>query len=338
MRHHVGSIIGLLLTATLAAPCPTLANQTDDDAPLEARCHDVAARGELAVLGRTGGIVTIDIEDPARPREIGRMGVNATIRVVALDGDRAWLAGGAYGVALVDISDPIAPRFLQRIDVPGKVLDVIPFAEDRLLLAESRHGLSVMDVSDPARARRTASVGTRDEVRALALQDDLLATAEEHGGVRLFDLSRPDNPDELAEIDVEGALDVAFIESLLLVTAGKRGTLLFDVSERRSPRAVGEIAAERSALTVIPHGRLALVGSGSAGVQILDPFPPDGPRAIKRVRLSGRFPAGRLAVSGHAVLVAADLAGFAVIDLEAVDDPHVLHPRSRRMRVGPTDD
>jgi len=331
MRLHAGTIIGLLLTVTLVTPFA--AHADDEEKPLEARCYDVAARGELAVLGRTGGIVTIDISDPARPREIGRMGLNATIRVVALDGDRAWLAGGAYGVALVDISDPIAPQFLQRIDVSGKVRDVIPLNADRLLLAESRHGLSVMDVSDLQRARSVASISTRDEVRGLALNGDLLATAEEHGGVRLFDMSRPDNPDELAEIDVAGALDVAFVDSLLLVAAGKQGTLLFDVSEPHAPRQVGEIPADRSALTIIPHGRLALVGCGSAGVQVLDPFPPDGPRAIKRVRLSARFPAGRLAVSGQTVLVATDLSGFAVIDLEDVDDPRVLHPRSRRMRV-----
>jgi hypothetical protein len=75
------------------------------------------------------------------------------------------------------------------------------------------------------------------------------------------------------------------------------------------------------------------VGNGSAGVQVVDPFHPDAPRSIGVVGLSSRYPAGRLAVEDDVVYVAADLGGLAVIDLENLDEPRVLHPRSRRMRV-----
>ena len=88
----------------------------DQDISLAARCHDVAVAGDLVVLGQTGGIVTLDVSDPANPRELGRLGIKATVLDVTLDGDTAWLAAGAYGVVQVDLSSPESPRFEQRID------------------------------------------------------------------------------------------------------------------------------------------------------------------------------------------------------------------------------
>ncbi len=202
-----------------------------------------------------------------------------------------------------------------------------------MLVAEGREGLSVIDVSEPNRPYRATSVSTRAELRALALRETVLATAEELAGVRLFDVSRPDTPRELSVVPVEGARDVAFVEELLVVAAGRQGLVVVDIAEPKSPRIVAEVPPLRSALTVAPHGRLALVGSGIAGVQVVDPFAADGPTMIKSIRLSSRFPAGNLTADGHLVYVAVDRGGFAVLDLENVDDPRVLHPRSRRMRV-----
>ena len=304
----------------------------EDAKPVTVHTQDIAVSGDVAVLARTGGIITLDVSDPVRPREIGRMGVQATILSVRLEGGRAWLAAGAQGVVLADLSEPAEPRLEWQVDVVGRVREVLPVGE-RVLLAESRHGLSVYDLSDPERPRRTASLSTRGEVCALALEGDLLATAEELAGVRLFDVRSPDHPHELALVDVEGARDVAFVGDRLLIAAGRRGVVVVDASEPRSPEIVGEVAPERSAVSVARFGRLALVGNGSAGIQVVDPFHDEGPRARAHVPLSSRYPAGRVAAEGSVAYIAADQAGFVMIDLADLDAPRMLHPPSRRMRI-----
>jgi len=318
-----------VLALVLAAGSGTRAQDAE---PVTVHTQDIAVSGGVAVLARTGGIITLDVSDPVRPREIGRMGVQATILAVRLEGTRAWLAAGAQGVVLADLSDPADPRLVWQVDVVGRVREVLPLGE-RVLLAENRHGLNVYDLSDPERPRRTASVSTRSEVRALALEGDLLATAEELAGVRLFDVRSPDHPRELALVDVEGARDVAFVGNHLLVAAGRRGVVVVDASEPRSPEIVGEVAPARSAVSVARFGRLALVGNGSAGIQVVDPFHDEGPRARALVPLSRRYPAGRVAADGSVAYIAADQAGFVMIDLADLDAPRMLHPPSRRMRV-----
>ena len=297
-------------------------------------CRDVGVRDQLAVLAQTGGIVTLDLKDPAHPRELGRLGLHATVVRVAFAGNEAWLAAGAWGVARVDLEDPAAPRLLQRLDVTGKVADVLPMGS-RLLVAESRDGLSVWDVSLPDRPKRTASVPTRGEVVAVALDGSRLATAEELAGVRLFDLEHPDTPRELATVEIEGARDVAFVEGRLVVAAGKRGLVVLSLDEPRAPRITAEFPPpEKSALAVAPFGKLALVAGGAAGVQVVDPAGGEGgARALRTVRISSRHAAFGVAASGTTVLVAAGELGFAVLDLSNLDDPKVLYPTGRRMRI-----
>ena len=56
------------------------------------------------------------------------------------------------------------------------------------------------------------------------------------------------------------------------------------------------------------------MGNGSAGIQVVDPFHDEGPRATAHVPLSRRYPAGRVAAEGSVAYIAADQAGFVMID------------------------
>ncbi len=320
------------LAAALGVAAPSANAAPVEEHPLPAACHAVAVQDGLLVLGQSGGIVTLDSGDPARPRELGRLRLDATIVGVVLDGARAWLAGGSQGLFRVDLSEPAAPRLVQRFDVDGSVR-AVALGRDRLFLAASQEGLGVVDLSLPDRLRMTARIGTRDEVRALALRENLLATAEESAGVRLFEVSRPDVPRELAQVGIEGALDLAFVGEFLVVAAGRRGIVLLDLADPRSPRQAWEVPTPRPASTVAAQGRWALVGCGSAGVQVVDPLASDGPRVLRSLRAPGRHPAGRLAADGSIAFVAADRGGFVVFDLTDLADPRLLHPTSRRMRV-----
>ncbi|MCO4773565.1 MAG: hypothetical protein KDA24_26265 [Deltaproteobacteria bacterium] len=85
----------------------------------------VRAQGDLAyVADADGGLVVVDIADPAAPSVVTRLDVPGAVKDLELAGDRAVLAAGASGVALVSLADPRAPGLVEVEDTPGSALGV----------------------------------------------------------------------------------------------------------------------------------------------------------------------------------------------------------------------
>ena len=63
------------------------------------------------VADRGGGLVILDVSDPAHPTEIVRLVTNGSVESVALskDGTKAYVANGSKGLVILDVSDPAHP-------------------------------------------------------------------------------------------------------------------------------------------------------------------------------------------------------------------------------------
>jgi len=328
-----GRTLCMLALTLLSAPSLTVGKPKLKPAPIVIHTLDVASRGTLVLLARTGSLVTIDTSDPSRPVELGRLAFAATAQAVTLDGDRAWVAAGSHGALLVDLADPELPQLIGRVNLDGNVRHVLPLGENLILVAEDREGLSVQDLSEFERPRRRISLSTRDRVRRLARHEGLIATAEGKGGVRLFDFSKPTVPRELATIDTEGsAVDLILRDETLWVAAGKRGLLQFDISNPRRPELVAELAPLRSAQGLLAREEQILVACGDAGIQIVESGE-QGLVEVGRLRLSQNFPALRMAGMGSLIAVATQRGGLALVELDGQAGPVVRFPRGRRMKV-----
>jgi len=301
--------------------------------PQEVRSHDVALDGDRAFLARTGGLLVLDLSDPAQPRQVGQLPLPATVLGLTLDGPRALLAAGAHGLYVVDRTEPERPVVLARHDGFGTVHHAVPLG-NHVALAEGSHGVGIVDLTLIDRPRVVATLAGRGDARRLAIAGDLLAVAEGAAGVRLFDVSRPAAPRELAALAAEGARDVALGPGVLLVAAGRRGVLVYHLAAVRAPRRVAEVPVEGSALALTPAGDGRwLVARGGAGLDVIEVGPTGTARHLSSVKLPRSTPVMRAAVSGTLAAAAADVAVVATLDLTDPRRPAVLSPPERRMRV-----
>jgi hypothetical protein len=303
--------------------------------PQQIRSHDVAVAGSRAFLGRTGGLLVLDLSDAALPRQVGQLQLPATVLGLTLDGERALLAAGAHGLYVVDLSKPEQPRIVAHHDAFGTLHHAVALGH-HVALAEGSHGVSFVDLRLLERPRVVATVATRGEVRRLALSGPTLATAEGAAGVRLLDVSRPDVPREIAALSsAEGARDVALDARLLLVAAGRRGVLIYGLTEPRAPRLLAQVPVEGSALALAPlDERNWIVARGGAGLDVLEVDPGGQATAVSRIKLPRSTPVMRATVRGTLVVAAADVALLATLDLTDPRRPLVLAPPERRMHVG----
>ena len=75
----------------------------------------MVANGLAYVADGLGGLVTVDVSNPAAPTRLGaRTGLPGYVRDVAIAGDYAYLALQDGGVAVLDVSDPRFPSPVAR--------------------------------------------------------------------------------------------------------------------------------------------------------------------------------------------------------------------------------
>lgn len=118
-----------------------------------------ASDSKVFVADGQGGLVTVDVTDPAAPVVLGRVVTGGDARNVKVDGNIAYVAAGSAGVVVVDVSNLASPTIISRIAVPGSALRVAPSQAwtgsrvAKFLSVAAWNDARVYDVTDPTAPR-----------------------------------------------------------------------------------------------------------------------------------------------------------------------------------------
>lgn len=299
------------------------------------RTYDAVPHGSTVLLGRTGDVAVWDVTDSDRPVERHRLTLPATVLALAADEDRAVAAAGSHGLYVIDLDAETAePELVARFDTPGFARDVL-LDGDRAILADDRYGIRVVDlVESPSRPRQIALLPTRDRVLALARDGALAASAEGQAGVRLWSLDAGPVPREAEVVtDVGTAHDVALSAGLLLVAAGREGLVVFRLQANDPPVRIARLALDEPAERVGAANDVAWVSTGTPSIERIDLGDPARPVRLEPIRLHRSAPVGRVRALPGRLLAAVDTAGLGLVDLSRPDEPVVLLPRERTLRI-----
>jgi hypothetical protein len=166
--------------------------------------EDVAVLGQVAyVADHDGGLVTADVSDPTRPRELSRLGFanpefGAAIDLVAVArGERVLVfVGTTEGLFVVDATDPANPTLLgsKRYRAGKAAVEDVEVAGDFAFLALWQKGVRVLDVSDPGDPREVGRIDVDAPVYEVHVVNQTLMVAAGPLGLLSYDLARPGLP------------------------------------------------------------------------------------------------------------------------------------------------
>jgi len=118
--------------------------------------HTVAGKdGFLYVPRQAGGLLVVDVRDPAKPQRLGEFkdqeGLPLKVYGACIDvwGDRAMVLAAKKLLLVYDVSRPDQPRLVSTLPIPDA--DLLCAKADRLYLGHAKGGLTVVDLADPAR-------------------------------------------------------------------------------------------------------------------------------------------------------------------------------------------
>ena len=80
--------------------------------------------GMAFVTALDGGLSTVDVTDPVRPRLVGRVATGGVARGLAVDGNTVYVAAGSEGLVVVDVSDLTRPKVVGKAGTRGTAVRV----------------------------------------------------------------------------------------------------------------------------------------------------------------------------------------------------------------------
>ena len=222
----------LMVVAAAAAP-PRLEQMFSGQWPEYARgdATDVVVVGNRAYVAfGYGGLLILDISNPANPVRLGGCETGGYARSVAVSGTVAYVADDWKGLQIIDVSHPASPVRLARYDmemawsvaVSGTVACVADYGVAR--------ELRIIDVSNPSHPVGLSSFATAYPAVAVAVSGTVAYVAEalytDEGGntatdgcLEIIDISNPSSP-RLLSSPVGGAvLSVAVSGTVAYVTS-----------------------------------------------------------------------------------------------------------------------
>ncbi|MBI2939849.1 MAG: hypothetical protein HYY04_05365 [Chloroflexi bacterium] len=223
----------------------------DPTRPVLAGYHDtpgdissVAVGGGRAYLAETpywngsqslgGGLTTVDITNPANPRELSFLHTRGEVRDVAVAGSYVYIVESGYwtgsegapgGLRIVDVSNPASPVVAGSHDI-GDAWGVAvagPYA----YVAAGSEGLLIVDVADPTRPTRIGSYRTQGYAQGVTVVGTFVYLAASESGLRILDVADPTRPAEVGYYDTPGrARSVAIAGSDVYVADGEGGVVI----------------------------------------------------------------------------------------------------------------
>jgi hypothetical protein len=193
-------------------------------------------------------LVTLDISQPADPKEISQTQIGWDVETLYPTADYLFV-GGARGMYIFDRSDPAAPDEVGRVE-HFRACDPVVVSGDVAyvtLRGGSRCGaapdvLLCVSIHDPSRPIVLGEKPMKTPY-GLAIDATHLYVSTGENGYELFDVSEPWEPTRLNAWDDRPTRDFVWMDRILYALTFD-GLLIFDASNPREPVLLSELRSE----------------------------------------------------------------------------------------------
>lgn len=197
-----------------------------------------------------------------------------SVRDMALDGDRLYVAASGAGLQVFDVAEPIRLERVATLGLPGPAT-MVAVAVGYAIVGIGNHGWGVVQVSGTASPRLVAWSDSSGSPGALATDGQRhVFIAHSTGSLSVVDLRDPQSPREVGHLIEDrlsaAAVGIAVGSGLVYVTGDTGGFSIIDVSNPATPFMAGQLQSRwpTSALAVV--GTRAYVADPELGLRVLD--------------------------------------------------------------------
>ncbi len=249
----------------------------------------VARDGGWAYIAGGGGLLVVDVTDPASPVAAGEGIAPGFPNDVAVGGGLACLASGAAGLQIFSIANPPAPQYVAGVAISGYARTVA--LRGAMVYVGTQYGLHAVDVSQPGQPILLGAVidgAIRDVELSGALGCVARCTAQAHE-LLVVDFSSPALPLPLGCIDLPSLINgVAIAGDRAYALSYHGGLHIIDLTRPQSPSLLGGVLLPNIPLAVAAVAGTVYVADQEAGVLVVDVTNARAPKVLGHLQTPGQ--------------------------------------------------
>jgi hypothetical protein len=184
-----------------------------------------------AYIAGSRGLEIVDISEPYAPMEVSHLSGGEARGIDVYDGI-VYLAVPGIGLEVIDVSDPSSPRKIRMVQDTQNAWDV-HIHEGVAYVGCHANGIRILSLVQKESPELISRYFDDDGGEALGVWGDgkRLYIADNFG-VEVLDVSDPYHPFEIGEYDkVNGAHDLSVNGSFVYVAEGRKGLIIFEITE-----------------------------------------------------------------------------------------------------------
>jgi hypothetical protein len=259
---------------------------------IEGYAQDIEVAGELALIAAgQGGLVIVDVSDPANPQYLGMgpTGYSATGCAYAPLDSLGYVTSGSLGAFVYDLTDPTGPTEVTLCQGSNTreivVVEAVPGELHYIFGADGVSDLRVWTLTyspvyETWFANMIKQKSTPGSASDIWFQDELVFLAMEEVGLTIFDVSTPGDPVEIGHVDTPGEARAVAVEGgYAYVADWRKGLQVIDVGSPGTPQIVATAETEGNADGVYCRNGKAYVADHVGGLRVFDVSDPTSPIA-----------------------------------------------------------
>jgi hypothetical protein len=278
----------------------------------------VGENGKLYVACGLGGLVVLDVSNPASPAIAGTLNTQGYTEGVSLLSNYALTADGPMGLQVIDVSNPAKMKTVAQAYPLAYAYDVA-VSGSVAYLAGGGSGVFAVDLSDPRKPKEAGLTPLDGFTYDLQLLDGRIYAACAWGGVSVLDIETSLAPKQIATSPTSGwAMSLGEMGNDLLVFDGADGVMVYGTAPT-APVKLSAITLGGFVYGGASRGTTVFALDREKGLMSLDFSKKSAPSIISRWMplLEGR----RLTAEDGVCYVAGGLSGMHVYDMQNVSAP-----------------
>jgi hypothetical protein len=250
---------------------------------------DIAVSDQIAVMGQGPRIITLDISDPAAPRQVGESEVMpGLVMGIEIRDDLVYATSMYGGLNIFDISDPANIKMVSSVAPEIAGCNGITLDGDIAYVACNASGLFIADITDPKKPAilYQNKKGTGAVFSIAKAGDFVYMTNLSAQGLDIYNIKDPANPVHEGVFSTSDIPDTAsqggWFSSVrvcgknLCLGGEPQGLAVLDISDPADPSYLGSLGRLMvSGIEV--DGDTVYAADDNAGIQIIDISDPSNP-------------------------------------------------------------